>query len=938
MNLGGSSNDYRQVESLFQRAMDLSPEQRAAFLEHHCGPDGVLRRDVETLLRHHAAVPATYLSPAFDESGASFQPVEPPRRMGHYEIIRLIGQGGMGIVFEARQESPRRSVAVKLIRSRLASTESIRRFEYEAALLGRLQHPGIAHVYESGVSDVSEPGGRVERWPFLAMELIQGVSLQEFVRSRPDPRTRLELFIQICDAVEHAHQKGVIHRDLKPANILVTSAGQAKILDFGVARATDADAPLTTMHTQAAQVLGTIPYMSPEQVAGRVEGLDTRSDVYSLGVILYELLAGRLPYDLMDQTLVSAARVISEHQPIPLSSLNRAYRGDLETIVHKSLEKDAPRRYPSVHAFAADVRRYLNREPISARPASALYQMRRFAQRHTALVTGIVTAFLALVLGLSGTIYGLLRAQTALGSEARQRDKAERVAEFTQDVLGSASPFVSVGRDTRLLKDMLNAAVQRISGGELAAAPEAELRLRLTIGNTLREISAFDDAAAMLEPALDLARRTNAGDHPDTASALGYLGWLRLDTGNFPTALELFEESLEMRQRLYPGDHPDVASSIDRVASGLEKSGRYSDALTRFQEALAMDQRLYPGDHKEVADMLGNVAQSLHLNSRSADALAVQEKALAMYQRLYDGDHPLIAITLGNQAGCLRALGRSDEALPKYQESLAMRRRLSPDDDPGVANTINNVAACLRDMGRAAEALPLHEESLAMYRRLFPNDHPEVAKSLNSLGLCHFVLGNGQQALEHYQTAFEIRQRLFTTDHPDLAISLGNVGSALMVLRRYDEARAKHEAAVAMHRRLHEGDHINIAIALHNLADCIESSGNPEDALAPFDEALAMRQRLLPADHVEVLQGMLRLGKVLAKLGRYSDAEPLLVDGAERVLKRSYAPPKLKRIASDALQTLYEGWHAAEPAGGFDQKAAVWRARFAPPSPEPTKT
>src|SRR5262245_416110 len=308
MNRDESSNDYRQVESLFQRAMDLSPDQRAAFLDHHCSDDSDLRRNVETLLRHHAVAPETYLSPAFDESGSPALAAGPPRRIGHYDIIRLIGQGGMGIVFEARQASPRRNVAVKVIRSRLASSESVRRFEYEAALLGRLQHPGIAHVYESGVSDVSEPGGQVERWPYLAMELIDGVPLQEYVRATPDIRARLELFTQICDAVEHAHQKGVIHRDLKPANILVTAAGQPKILDFGVARATDGETPMTTMHTEAAQVLGTIPYMSPEQIGGRIDQLDTRSDVYSLGVILYELLAGRLPYELHKHNLVSAAQ------------------------------------------------------------------------------------------------------------------------------------------------------------------------------------------------------------------------------------------------------------------------------------------------------------------------------------------------------------------------------------------------------------------------------------------------------------------------------------------------------------------------------------------------------------------------------------------------------------------------------------------------------
>lgn len=921
----------RRAEAVFSAVADLPADRYAAELSRLCGSDLELRALVERLLRRDRRTNDSPLhTPLFTTAPRT------PVRVGRYRILSKIGEGGMGVVYEAQQDHPRRTVALKLIRSVLPSREMLRRFELEAEVLGKLRHPGVAHVYEAGTGEVvDDTGGRVEL-PFVAMELVRGLPLSEYVRrASPSLRARLELAVRMGDAVSHAHQRGVIHRDLKPANIHVDETGQPKILDFGVARAIGADVATVSIQTQSGQLMGTVPYMSPEQVSGRVDQVDVRSDVYALGVILFELLSGKLPYELADLPIPAAARVICEQPPRLAGTLNRELRGDVEIILNTALEKDPERRYASVAALADDIRRHLNHQPIAARPASALYQLRRFARRNTALVVGVLATFVTLLLGVIGTGYGMLKAQDALAREARQRVKAERVAGFTEEVLGSASPFVALGRDTRLLKDMLDAAVTRIASGELAAAPEAELRLRLTIGNTLRELSYFDDAAAVLEPAIDLAGRTHDGDHPDKASALGYLGWLRLASGDAVSARSLFEDALAMRQRLDPGDHCDVVTSIARVGSALEKLGRYGEALARFREALAMSQRLFAGDHHQTADVLTNLAQSLQLNSRLDEALQVQEQALTMYRNLYRGDHPLIAIALGNEAGCLRALGRANEALPKFQEALAMRRRLSPDDDPSVANTINNVAACLRDLGRASEALPLHEEALAMYRRVFPEDHPEVAKALNSLGVCHFNLGNGEKALESYQRGLEIRQRIHTGDHPDLAISLANVGSALMVLKRYDESRAHHEAALAINRRLYHGDHVSIGIGLHNLADCIDQSGRTEEALPLFEEALAIRQRLYPADHTEIIQGKRRLGEVLTRLQRYAEAEPLLTDAADRLLARSYAPPRLKKLMCDALRDLYTAWHAAAPSGGYDQKAAAWQARFASPAPSP---
>jgi WD40 repeat protein len=347
-----------------------------------------------------------------------------PSRIGHYRIVRLLGEGGMGIVYEAEQDNPRRPVALKMIRASVVSRVLLKHFRHEAQILGRLHHPGIAQIYEGGMTDDGQP--------FFALELIRGLPLDEYVRRHGlQPAARLELLARVCDAAQHAHEQGVIHRDLKPANILVDETGQPKILDFGVARALGADLRTGTDRTRTGQLVGTLGYMSPEQVAANPAAVDRRSDVYTLGVILFELLAGRLPYSLEQLPLPEATRVIREQEPSRLGSVDTRYRGDLETIVAKALEKDQARRYPSAVELAADIRRHLRNEPIRARPSSALYQLAKFARRHKAVVGGVAGVIVALAVGLIGTILFAARATQERGQaeqNARQANEEKQAA------------------------------------------------------------------------------------------------------------------------------------------------------------------------------------------------------------------------------------------------------------------------------------------------------------------------------------------------------------------------------------------------------------------------------------------------------------------------------------------------------------------------------
>ncbi|MBL8736564.1 MAG: serine/threonine protein kinase [Planctomycetes bacterium] len=844
-----------------------------------------------------------------------------PARIGSYRIVRLLGEGGMGAVYEAEQDSPRRTVALKVIRPGHVSAAMLSRFEHEAQVLGRLQHPGIAQIHEAGT--VEDAGG--VRLPFFAMELVRGDELDAYAERRSlGTRERLELLARVCDAVSHAHQKGVIHRDLKPGNILVDETGQPKILDFGVARATDADMRRTTMRTDIGELIGTIPYMSPEQVSGDPAQLDTRSDVYALGVVAFELLAGRMPYDLQKRMIHDALRVIREDEPARLSSVDRALRGDVETIVGKAPEKDKARRYASAEALAGDIRRYLANEPISARPASTWYQATKFARRHKGLVAGLAVAMLLLVVGLLGVGIAWREAvaagerevsarraaqqseQTAIAARAQEeqqrvaaerqrklaeteRDKAKVIAEFMAGVFWGFDDQIAFGRDTELLVVLMDRAVQRIERGELAGTPEAELYLRTEIAPMYLHLAKPDTTRLLIEPALP-ALRARSGEPVALARSLSALASALQQRGDGRGALAHATEAVEIYERHAAEDRVDFAVVLGQVGEFAMGLADFTTAEPAQRRAVEMWRRLAPGGSTKLARSIHGLGM-IHLRQGDREGAEVLlREAHEMALRL-DPDGSPSTVVIGNALGqALQQNAKLGEAEQLFRQALTTQRRLRRGDHELTAGAINSLASVLVQRRAFEEAEPLAREALAMLQRLFPDEHLSVAMQRNNLAHLLHQKGDLDGAEPLFRDSLASFQRILPGDHPTLLAGLHNLGCLLQAKKDFAAAEQMFRDVLARTQRLLPKGHPNMAQTMFSLATTLRDAGDLEQAEAVHREALAMRRGLFPKGHVSVVNSLQALGELLVRRGDRSAAEAMFAEAKELRAKLGAKP------------------------------------------------
>jgi len=846
-------------ETIFHLALEKPSSERAALLDDVCEKDADLRRRVERLLAEHERGESFILdSPAANFGATIDSPFteRPGTVIGPYKLLQQIGAGGMGVVFMAEQTEPiQRTVALKIIKPGMDTRQVIARFEAERQALAMTDHPNIAKVLDAGTSNTGRP--------YFVMELVKGLPITKYSDDkRLSLRERLELYLPVCQAIQHAHQKGIIHRDVKPTNVLVAEYDNRpvpKIIDFGVAKATAQRLTERTMFTEFGQVIGTIEYMSPEQAKLNQLDIDTRSDIYSLGVLLYELLTGSTPFEqkrLREVAFDEVLRIIREEEPpkpsTKLSSsdmlpsiaanrhtepvrLNKDIIGELDWIVMKALEKDRNRRYGTASGLAADIERHLRDEPVEAGPPSAVYRFGKFARRNkAALVAGLVVAA-ALCLGLIGTTWQAIRATHAERMTQMQLDRAieaEKLAKtasaranqeashakteadiarqvnyfLNYDLLAQANPLLAYDRfiettDNVKLATVLDRAAQRIEG-RFSDRPLVEAALRQTIGHAYGRLQRVESSQVHLQRALDLRRENLGEDHPDTLLSMSLLAWAKND-------FELTSQVAEARARVLGKDHPDTLQSKFDLTIAMRGRGETARAVILLREVLESQRRVLGEEHLETAWSMSCLAHTVVMHPEvtaiaalsDAEIESMLRRALAITRKSDGETWRTYAIT--------QALGRFLHSRHRYEEAeLLLRDGLARlDSMPGAAPKMRarlagELAYVYREDGKPAAAEPLLRQALAIVRKELGDEDEATATLMHDLA---FVLiripGHDAEAEQLYRQALGVRRQRLGAGDAATADSAFRLAQVVGNQGKLDEAEAllldAHAALVA---------------------------------------------------------------------------------------------------------------------------------------------
>jgi serine/threonine protein kinase len=874
-------------ESIFLRALELpSPAERAAYLEGACAGHPELRAEVEALLRADERcgdlldLPeqriATVADPITERPGTA---------IGPYKLLEQIGEGGFGVVFMAEQQQPlRRKVALKVLKPGMDTHQVVARFEAERQALALMDHPNIAHVFDGGQT----ASGR----PYFVMELVKGVPITDYCdQNQLTPKERLELFGSVCQAVQHAHHKGIIHRDLKPSNVLVTlqdGAALVKVIDFGIAKALGQQLTDKTLFTGFAQLVGTPLYMSPEQAALSNVDVDTRSDVYSLGVLLYELLTGTTPFD--EKRLLKAGydelrRIIREEEPprpstklstseqlaaiaacrkLEPKKLTKLVHGELDWMVMKCLEKERGRRYETANSLATDIQRYLADEPVLAGPPSASYRLRKLVRRNKGLVAAATVVLVALMGGMVGTTWGLVRAERAWQAES-QRAEAERhakqkalkreaetkaVLEFVEKkVFAAARPKDQEGGqgyDVKLA-DAVKAALPYVDKS-FTDQPLVEARLRMTMGSSFMYLGDARTASEQFQAARQLYTKHLGPDHPDTLTSMNNLAISYAAAGRTQEALKLHKETLQLMKAKLGPDHPDTLGSMNNLANSYDEVGRTQEALKLREETLQLRKATLGPDHPDTLESMHNLASSYEDAGRTQEALKLREETLQLYKAKLGPDHPGTLGSMTNLANSYAAAGRAPEALKLREETLQlMKAKLGP-DHPATLRSMNNLANSYDEVGRTQEALKLREETLQLRKATLGPDHPDTLESMDNLASSYEDAGRTQEALKLREETLQLYKAKLGPDHPATLRSMNNLAASYAAAGRTQEALKLRQETLQLMKAKLGPDHPHTLASMNNLANSYIAAGESAKTMEILQDTLALRELRVKAE------------------------------------------------------------------------------------------
>lgn len=866
---------WERIQALFHEAADRPASQREAFLKSACGDDSALIADVlgmleedifgQSVLDRSVAQVASQVLAAADSSSSAFC------QFGSYRVIRMLGEGGMGIVYLAERKDLGTLVAIKVLRDSWLSPARRERFASEQRTLAQLNHPSIARLYDADAL----PDGT----PWFVMEYVEGVQLTDYCdQHQSSIEQRLYLFRAVCEAVQYAHGQAVIHRDLKPSNILVKTDGTVRLLDFGIAKQLESlDTPMN--QTMTGLRLMTPAYAAPEQIRGDRVGVHT--DVYSLGVILFELIAGQLPFDLTNLTPAEAATIITEHEagrPSSVSKLKSAVPGissvgkvawsDLDVLCLTAMHKDHQRRYRSVEALIRDVDHYLAGEPLEARPDSLRYRMGKFVRRNHRAVA-LSAAVVIVIVGM--VVFFTVRLTRARNAALEEAARTHRIQNFMMNLFEGGDEAVGPSDSLRVVT-LVDRGVQEAQ--TLNTDPRVQSELYQNLGNIYQKLGKLDQADSLLNSALAERNAVFGSDSPETAETLVALGLLRDSQGKFEEAERLTRQGLDIDKRKLSLGHPSLARATSALGKVLEDRGSYDHAIQVLEEAARLQSA--PGrSNTDLAETLTELANSQFYSGHYAESESLNKRVLAMDKQLYGERHPHIA------------------------------------DD------LINLGAIQYDLGHYPEAERFDRQALDITRSFYGKNHPATASALTILGRTLVTEKKNDEAMGMLHEALTIEEQVYGKVHPRVAGTLNELGKIAQQAGKLDEADADFSRMAEIYKSVYAGKHYYIGIALSNLGGVYVDRKNYVGAEQLYRESLRIYAITLPPDHLNVGIARVRLGHALVLQRRFRAAETESRSGYDILMKQPSAPDRWLKTARSDLAMVYDALNQSEKSLRF---------------------